>query len=133
MNELQKALKKLSFRKELYIKYKFNMWFKHDTPQVSEEEFLNKVKLKTMDTFVRWEKSSEFRHISSLILESRQANDLIEIYDKIKSKVAVKNPNNKDIEMLLKLMREINQHSKEARSYFNDKEEQKVEEDDLEL
>ncbi len=132
MNEIQRALKKLSFRKQMYVKYKFNMWFRNDTPHVTEESFLKKVDLKTMDTFIRWEKSAEFKNIATLILASKSANDLIEIYDKVKAKVSGDNPDYKAIETMLKLMREIDQHAKEARVYFSDNQDEE-EEDGLEL
>ncbi|QDH19785.1 hypothetical protein [Saccharibacillus brassicae] len=116
--DLNQMLKKLPYKKQLYIKYKFDLWFGNQGVH-SEEDFLRLVDLKTMNTFQRYEKTDEFRHIVSMILASRQANDLLEIYDKVKTKVANKNPDNKDIEMLLKLHKEITFHNNEAKRYFS--------------
>lgn len=126
---IYEVLKKIPFRKQMYIKYKFNIWMNHERV-MTEEEFLHQVDLKTMGTYHRWERTPEFKHITSLILASKQANDLIAIYENLKSKVE-SNPNPKDIEMMLKLMKEINLHSKEAEKFFSAEDEDV--EDDLEL
>lgn len=113
---IYEVLKKLPFKKQLYVKYKFNLWMNRDTP-MTEEEFLKQVDLKTMGTYYRWERTPEFKHITSIVLATKQANDLLEIYEKLKAKVE-SNPNPKDIEMMLKLMKEINLHNKEAEKFF---------------
>ncbi|KOP64099.1 hypothetical protein AMS62_01705 [Bacillus sp. FJAT-18019] len=124
------VLKKLPYKKQLYVKYKFNLWMDRER-EMSEEEFLKQVDLKTMGTYYRWERTPEFKHITSIVLATKQANDLLEIYEQLKIKVE-SNPNPKDIEMMLKLMKEINLHSKEAEKFFA-KSDEEDEYEDLEL
>ena len=128
-------LRKLPYKKALYVKYKFELWFGREKPP-TEKEFLKMVDLKTFNTYIRWERTEDFKHVTSVVLGAKQAEDLILIYDLCKKKVEnSKSPEPKDIDMLLKLQKEINLHRKEAESYFrtkhsnNDDEEQ----DDLEL
>jgi hypothetical protein len=123
------VLKKLPYKKQLYVKYRFNLWFNNER-RMSEEELLHQCGLKTMGTFNRWERTPEFKHITSIVLATKQANDLLTIYENLKAKVE-SNPNPKDIEMMLKLMKEINLYSREAEKFFSDVEDDV--EDDLEL
>ncbi|MGN7168464.1 hypothetical protein ACTHSJ_21580 [Paenibacillus cellulositrophicus] len=125
---IYEVLKKLPYKKQLYIKYKFNLWMDREK-EMSESEFLKQVDLKSMGTYYRWERTPEFKHITSIVLAAKQANDLLEIYEKLKAKVQSE-PNPKDIEMMLKLMKEINLHNKEAEKFFTVSEED--EDDDLE-
>lgn len=126
---IYEVLKKLPYKKQIYIKWKFNIWMDKEK-RMSEEEFLKQVDLKTMGTYNRWERTPEFRHVQSIVLATKQANDLLTIYENLKKKVEA-DPNPKDIEMMLKLMKEINLHNKEAEKYFSADDED--EEDELEL
>lgn len=98
---------------------------------MTEEEFLKQVDLKGMGTYYRWERSPEYKHIVSIVLAAKQANDLLTIYENLKKKVE-SDPNPKDIEMMLKLMKEINLHNKEAEKFFSASGKDD-EEDDLEM
>ena len=98
---------------------------------MTEEEFLKKLNLKSMATFERWESSQEFKHVSAIVLASKQADDLISIYDKVKKSIKGPAPDKKDLDFMLKLMKEINLHNKEALRYFSKDIEQ--EEDDLDI
>ncbi|OMD43020.1 hypothetical protein [Paenibacillus odorifer] len=124
------VLKKLPYKKQLYIKYKFNIWMQHER-NMTEEEFLKQVDLKGMGTYYRWERSPEYKHIVSIVLAAKQANDLLTIYENLKKKVE-SDPNPKDIEMMLKLMKEINLHNKEAERFFSASGKDE-EDDDLEM
>ncbi|WP_438496720.1 hypothetical protein [Paenibacillus sp. IHBB 3054] len=124
------VLKKLPYKKQLYIKYKFNIWMQNER-NMTEEEFLKQVDLKGMGTYYRWERSPEYKHIVSIVLAAKQANDLLTIYENLKKKVE-SDPNPKDIEMMLKLMKEINLHNKEAERFFSATGKDD-EEDDLEM
>ncbi len=126
---IYEVLKKIPIKKQMYIKYKFNLWFDNER-QMSEEEFLKQMDLKSMGTYHRWERTPEFKHITSIVLATKQANDLLTIYENLKTKVQ-SNPNPKDIEMMLKLMKEINLHNKEAEKFFASGDED--DEDELEL
>lgn len=131
---VEEMLKQLPYKRALYIKYKFNLWFGREKPP-TEKEFLKMVDLKTMNGYVRWERTAEFKHITSIVLATKQAEDLILIYNLCKKKVENSNsPEPKDIDMLLKLQKEINLHKKEAENYFKRHgTDQQEEHDDLEL
>lgn len=116
-NELNEVLKRLSFKKAQYIRWKFNLWMDINKT-MTEEEFLKTVDLKSINTFLRWERTNEFKHVVSLVLQGKQASDLMDIYDKVKKSLEGDNPDNKRIEIMLKLMKEINSHAKEASKYF---------------
>lgn len=119
-------------KKAMYIKFKFNLWFGREN-NMTAEQFLKQVDLKSFATYDRWERTEEFKHITSIVLGAKQAEDLIMIYDLCKKKVEnAKNPEPKDIEMLLKLQREINLHRKEAEKFFTSSED-KEEYDELDL
>ncbi|GIP51825.1 hypothetical protein [Paenibacillus vini] len=126
---LNEVLKGLSNRKQLYIKYKFNLWWMDKERPLTEEQFLHMCDLKSMATFKRWERTPEYKHVVSCVLAAKQANDLIQIYEALKAKID-KDPNPKDIDMMLKLMKEINLHNKEAEKFFNHIDD---EEDDLDI
>lgn len=131
---IEEMLKQLPYKKGLYIKYKFNLWFGREQP-LAEKDFLRMVDLKSLNTFIRWERTAEFKHVTSIVLGAKQAEDLILIYNLCKKKVEnSKSPEPKDIDMLLKLNKEINLHKKEAESYFkSNSTDQQEEHDDLEL
>ena len=113
---LHDVLRSLPLRKQYYLKWKFNLWF--NEKQLSEEQLLKILDLSSLATFKRWERTPEYKHIVSLILQARQAQDLVEIYEVVKEKVK-SDPNPKDVELMLKLGREINEQYKEAQAYFN--------------
>lgn len=126
---IEQLLRKLPYKKQLYVKYKFNLWF-NKKENYTEEEFLRMVDLKSMSTYERWERTEEFKHITAIVLACKQANDLIEVYEQVKLKVA-ENPDKGTIEMMMKLMKEIDSHKKQALKHFSVDED--IENDELEL
>lgn len=127
---IYEILKKLSLRKQYYVKFKFNLWFDKER-KMTEAELLKICDLKSLNTFHRWERTPQFKHITSVVLATKTAADLVSVYESVKAKVE-KDPNPKDIEMMLKLLKEINMHDKEAQKYFV-AEDTEDEEDDLEI
>lgn len=124
------VIAKLSMPKSQYVKYKFNLWF--DTNKtMTEEEFLKTVNKKTMNSFHRWERTDEFRHIASMVLATKTAQDLIDMYEAVRDK-AVKGEE-KSVKLLLTLQKEIDHHKQQALKAFGNNVEQDEEDDDLEI
>lgn len=124
------VIAKLSMPKSQYVKYKFNLWF--DTNKtMTEEEFLKTVNKKTMNSFHRWERTDEFRHIASMVLATKTAQDLIDMYEAVRDK-AIKG-DEKSVKLLLTLQKEIDHQKQQALKAFGNIVEQDEEDDDLEL
>lgn len=112
------VLRSLSAKRRVYVKWRFNLWrpTDRDIPK-NESELLDKMEIKSLDYYMEWEKSPEFQHIISLILQMNQIHDLEKIYNKVKERVT-NDPQPKDVELMLKLQKEINEHHKAAQAYF---------------
>lgn len=111
------VIRSLSIKRKVYVKWRFNLWRQLDKVPANEEELLLKMKVKNLDSFKEWENSEQFKHITSLVLQMNQGKDLEEIYIKVKERVS-NDPQPKDVELMLKLQKEINEHYKEAQAYF---------------
>lgn len=120
------VLKQLPLKKQMYIKWKFNLWFDSEK-EVTEEELLERLNLRSLATFTRWERTEEYKHVVSVILSSKAAQDLLDVYNAVKAKVT-ENADAKSVDMMLKLIKEIDAHKKVADGYFNKIED--VEDDD---
>ncbi|NNV01653.1 hypothetical protein [Brevibacillus sp. MCWH] len=124
------VIAKLPFSKQQYIKYRFNLWY--DTEKtMTEEEFLKTVNKKTMNSFHKWEKTDEFKHIASLVLATKTAHDLIDVYEVVRKKAL--DGDEKAVKLLLTLQKEIEQHKQQALRAFGDIVEDDEEDVDLEL
>ncbi|GGF86356.1 hypothetical protein [Paenibacillus aceti] len=111
------VIRSLSIKRKVYVKWRFNLWRQLDKVPANEEELLLKMKVKSLDSFREWENSEQFKHITSLVLQMNQGKDLEEIYIKVKERVN-NDPQPKDVELMLKLQKEINEHYREAQKYF---------------
>lgn len=126
------ALKQIPYKKAEYFRFKFpDCRFFADTEQITEEHLLQRVGLKTLATFQRWEKTSEFKALIALYLESRFANDLIQMHQAVRDKAL--SGDEKAIKLYLQLGQEIEQLAKAAPSMLAKKKgkEQEDDEDDL--
>jgi hypothetical protein len=112
------VLRSLSAKRKEYVKWRFGLWRPADKIRPStEEELMKKIDVKSLEFYREWEKSPEFKHILSLVLQMRQAEDLEQIYEKVKERVT-NDPQPKDVELMLKLQKEISEHHKQAQAYF---------------
>jgi len=128
MSELRRQLMDLPYPKKLYFEWKHDIRYKSNNKPMNEERFLRNVGKKTLDSFIEWERSAQYRKLVALLLESRSANDLIEIYNTVSEKA--KQGDDKAINTLLKLQKELKKISKEKIDMV---EEEQEENDDLEL
>lgn len=124
MNEnytIYDVMRQLSAKRRMYVKYRFNLWHPKDTniPK-NEAELIKRMQLKSgnLDYFKTWEQSEEFKHITALVLQSKQAADLEAMYNKAKQRVMSKDAQPKDVELFLKLQTVIEQRHKQAQDYF---------------
>ena len=108
---LQNRFKKISWVKREYFKYKFDDYFpeiKKRTP----DEFLDHVARKSFIPFEKWERTNEYKELVATYLQSKTANDLLQIYDAVVDKA--KQGDDRAITTLLKLQKEIDSIVKDA-------------------
>lgn len=125
---VHEALSQLPIKKQIYIKWKFNLWFQQDK-RLTEEQLLKQLSVKTLDTYHRFEKSDEYKAFVSIYLASKSAQDMLELYEIVKSKAA--NGDIKAIDMLLKLQKEIEMQKKAAEQFFQAVDDGSDEDDNL--
>lgn len=116
--DIYDVLRSLTSRRKLYVKWRFNLWRALDIVPANEAELIERMKVKSLQPYRDWERSEEFKHILSLVLQANQAKDLEQIYNKVKERVN-NEPNAKDVELMLKLQKEINELTKEAQNYYS--------------
>lgn len=119
------VLRSLSDKRRIYVKHRFGLHRPADRNiSKNEQELIEKLKVKSLDCYKEWEKSEEFKHITALVLQTRQAADLENIYNKVKERVSKDPHQPKDVELMLKLQKEISEHYKQAQQYFNEYDEE---------
>lgn len=106
------ALKTITPKRKEYFLWKFNLNFRQGNERKSEEEFLKVVGNKTLDGFLAWEKSEEYRNLVAILLNTRFDQDLEEIYSSLSNKA--KTGDEKSIRLLLQMGKEIKEYSKQA-------------------
>ncbi|GAA0432613.1 hypothetical protein GCM10008983_06510 [Lentibacillus halophilus] len=133
MNELEKYLKSINWKKEQYFRWKFNLFYDKSKPEKTEEELMKKTEVRTMNSFYNWEKSSEYKALLNLYMDYRATQDFEEIYDLI-SQRAKEQGNEKDIKLFLQLKKEIKDNRKIVKEIFEKQDDDdEVEDDDLEI
>lgn len=128
---IYEALKKTEGKKRAYFEWKHDIRFVQDAPKKSEDDFLKTVGLKTLNGFIRWEKSQEYKNLVLLLLDSKVANDYDVIYKNIVDKA--KDGDEKFIRLFLSIQKDIQSNAKLAAKTFNVVEEESEENDDLVL
>lgn len=125
---IYEALRGIPDKKRLYFLWKFNLYWDQTKQPKSEKEFLKMVGSKTMNGFLAFEKSEEYRNLVAILLNTRFDTDLEEIYDSLSAKA--KEGDEKSIKLLLQIGKEIKGYAKEAMKQLN---QQDDEQDDLEI
>ena len=127
MITIEQALNKLPYTKAEYFKWKFGIGFV-DRGDVTEEQFLKRVRRSNIKVFERWERTEEYKNLVAIYLNSKTANDLLEVYDVVSKKA--KKGDSRCIEQLLKLQKEIRETAKLADMSFNNSSKKSKKEDD---
>ncbi|MBW4081366.1 hypothetical protein [Paenibacillus sp. S150] len=123
---LHEALKTIQNKKRLYFIWKHDIGFNQTKSPKTEAEFLKTVGLKSLSSFVRWERSLEYRSLVALLFNTRFDGDLEQIYDALS--VKAKEGDEKAIRLLFQIGKDIKIFAKDATKMLNKND--KVEEDD---
>lgn len=130
---IYEALEHVPKLKAEYFKWKHDIRFDRRIPKKTEDEFLRLVDKKTLNSFIKWEKSSDYKQLLSIYLDSCIANDMDEIYRKVSEQA--KTGDAASVKLFLQLQKDISVNAKNAISVFekNDEELEVEEDDGLEL
>lgn len=123
---IYEALNILPFKKQYYFKWKFGLFYHQDKQPKTEEEFLKFIGVKTLNSFLKWEKTEEYRQLMQIYLNTRFDSDLEEIYNNLSDKA--KNGDEKSIKLLLQIGKDIKQYAKVAQQQLQNVQD---EDDDL--
>lgn len=127
-NDLEFNLSKINHKKRKYFRWKFNIPYGgRPMKQTTLEEICKCTMIKNPQYFKDWEKTDEYKNLVDLYLNSKTANDLLDIYNVVSEKA--KNGDAKAIDTLLKLQKEIQASIKQAKR----KEKDLADDDGLEL
>ncbi|MFB5281916.1 hypothetical protein [Peribacillus sp. Hz7] len=125
------ALDHLPAKKKAYFTWKHDIRFKRDNGKKSKEQFLKEVQMKTLDSFIKWERTSQYKSLVMLLMESRIASDFEEIYKVVTD--SAKKGEEKSIRLFLTLQSDIQKNAKLAAKTFDTVEDEQEEDDDLVL
>lgn len=126
------ALKQLKdWRKAEYFKWKFDIRYDQRLPKKTEEEFLQYIQRKTLNPYIVWERSKEYKALVALYLDSQISNDLQEIYQKVSEQAKTGDVN--AVKLYLQLSKEIQQYAKNAGTILNNPKQEEEPEDDFGL
>jgi hypothetical protein len=130
---IHEALKQIDPQFAEYFRYKFpDVRYFQDRPIKSEKEFLKTVNRKSMNPFLKWEKTDEYKALLMLYLNTKVSDDFEEIYNIVVSKS--KEGDSQAIKVFLQLQKEIRNNAKLAGKLFEQVEEDEEEiDDDLDL
>lgn len=129
---INEALQRLPYKKAEYFRFRFPDCRFFDGEQITKEQFLKRVGLKTLATFERWERTAEWKSLIALYLESQFANNLLTIFQVVKNKAL--EGEDKSVKLYLQLGKEIEQLAKAAPAMLakrKGKQEEEEDEDDL--
>ncbi|MEH7525029.1 hypothetical protein V7149_17375 [Bacillus sp. JJ1503] len=124
------ALKSVHWKKAAYFKWKHDIGYIQCNEKKSEEQFLKSVELKTLNSFIAWERSKEYSDLVYLLMQSRVANDILESYNQISNKA--RSGDEKAVKLLMDMSKQINEYAKLVTKKYEATEE-KEEDDDLVL
>ncbi|WP_449355593.1 hypothetical protein ACUL41_07035 [Virgibacillus natechei] len=125
---INEALKAIDWRKAEYFKWKHGVRYQQGLEKKTEGEFLHTVQRKTLNPYLAWERSSEYKQLLTLLLESRIAEDMQDIYNTVSEKA--KEGDEKSVKLFLSMQKEINNNAKIAKKAL---ESVQIEEDDDDL
>jgi two-component sensor histidine kinase len=128
---IYEALKNTEWRFAEYFKYKFpDLRYDQSRPLKTEQDFLNLVARKSMNPFLNWEKTQEYKNLLMLYLDTKIADDFQEVYSIVSNKA--KQGDEKAIKLFLQLQKEVSSMAKLSAKTFESIEDE-TEDDELEL
>lgn len=114
---LNDALKQVrNYRNAEYFKWKHDVRYDQRLEKKTEEEFLKYVQRKTLNSFISWERSAEYKKLMMLLLDSRAIKDMEKIYNTV-SKMAIEG-DDKAVRLFLSIQKEIVSNAKVAQEAF---------------
>lgn len=126
---LNDALKQVrNYRNAEYFKWKHDVRYDQRLEKKTEEEFLKYVQRRTMNSFISWERTAEYKMLLTLLLESKLADDLEEIYNIVTK--SAKKGDDKAVRLFMSLQKEISSNAKVAQEAFKVSEVVEEDEDD---
>ena len=132
MTNIHEALKMVDPQYAEYFRFKFpDVRYYQNRPIKTEEEFLKTVNRKSMNPFLKWEKTDEYKALLMLYLNTKVSDDFEEIYNIVVSKS--KEGDSAAIKVFLQLQKEIRNNAKVASKLFEQIDEEEENEDDLDL
>jgi len=128
---IYEALKNTEWRFAEYFKYKFpDLRYDQSRPLKTEQDFLKLVARKSMNPFLNWEKTQEYKNLLMLYLDTKIADDFQEVYSIVSNKA--KQGDEKSIKLFLQLQKEVSSMAKLSAKTFESIEDE-TEDDELEL
>lgn len=119
MRDIYSELKKLSPKKQAYFKWRFDLEYDKRKEKHTPERLAEILGTVTLNEYTKWEKSPQFLELTNLVLQTKFANDIEDVYA-----ICVENAKTGDIQSV-KLMMELQKNIK----LFN-KENQKIQQTD---
>ncbi|MFP3356750.1 hypothetical protein R0K17_05255 [Planococcus sp. SIMBA_143] len=129
--DIYEALKQLTWKKRMYFNWRHNLFYDQSKGNQTEQEIMDKLKVKSLNEYVKWERTPQYLQLLSLFLESKFANDLEKIYINTAERAKEENADEKSIKLLLQIQKEIRTFNKAASNTKPSKSEDEFE--DLEL
>lgn len=114
------ALRKINWKKAEYFKFKFpDVRYDQSVPLKTEDDLLKLTHLKTMNSFLAWERTDEYKSLLMLYMASRVSDDFMEIYNIVIEQA--KQGDDKAIKTFLSLQKEIRDNAKVATGALSSK------------
>ncbi|WP_010651174.1 hypothetical protein [Oceanobacillus massiliensis] len=128
---LDEALKQINPKKEQYFRWKFDLYYDKRNPKKTEQQLMDYTEVKTMNSFISWEKTPEYKALLQLYLDYKATQDFEEIYNLVSERAKEKGED-KDVKLFLQLKKEIKENNKIVKQIFNNSDDV-AEDDGLEL
>lgn len=110
---IYEELNKISWKKRDYFLNKFDLFVRRTEP-LTEEQLCKRLRIKSLSSLQKWEKSEEYHRLVNLYIESQAAKDLEDIYKLVKDKALT--GDEKSIKMLLDLQKQVQSFNKLTKS-----------------
>ncbi|WP_217581060.1 hypothetical protein [Lysinibacillus sp. GbtcB16] len=127
--DIYSALNQVSTKKREYFLYKHDLFVLKGKP--SEEDFCKSIQVKSLAYMKKWEKTEEYRQLVSILIESRIAEDIENIYYSLREKAIT--GDEKAIKLLLELQKTTKEYQKPSTGLHVVEEKKNSAIDELEL